>query len=139
MPQVLKVGVVGSAGRGGSFFAPFQSHPGTCLHALCDLNEEGVRRQAGALGVERFYTDCEAMLEDAGLDVLVVGTPMPFHAPQAILALERGVHVLSEVPAAVDLEQCRALVAAAKAGARRGARYMMAENYCYITTNVLIR
>lgn len=139
MPQVLKVGVVGSAGRGGSFFAPFQSHPSTCLHALCDLNEEGVRRQAGALGVERVYTDCEAMLEEAGLDVLVVGTPMPFHAPQAVLALERGVHVLSEVPAAVDLAQCRALVAAVKAGARRGARYMMAENYCYISTNVLIR
>jgi predicted dehydrogenase len=44
--------------------------------------------------------------------------------------------VLSEVPAAVDLDQAKALVAAANASA---ATYMMAENYCYIMHNVLVK
>ncbi len=136
MQDKLKVGVVGSAGRGGSFFAPFHNHPRTCLHALCDINAEGLERQAAEQGVEHTYTDCEQMLEQAGLDVLVVGTPMPLHAPQATMALERGIHVLSEVPAAVNLEEARTLVRAARSGA---AKYMMAENYCYIRSNVLVR
>jgi predicted dehydrogenase len=75
------------------------------------------------------------MLDEGGIHVLVVGTPMPLHAPQAIAALDRGIHVLSEVPAAVSIEECRDLAAAAK---RSSATYMMAENYCYIRTNVLV-
>jgi predicted dehydrogenase len=135
MSSPLKVGIVGCAGRGGSFFAPFRSHPGTCLHALCDINAEGMAAQAAELGVEHTYTDCEEMLDRAGVEMLIVGTPMPFHAPQAIMALERGIHVMSEVPAAVNLAEAEALVRAAR---RSQGRYMMAENYCYIMTNVLV-
>jgi len=68
--------------------------------------------------------------------VLVVSTPMPLHVPQSVAALERGIHVLSEVPAATDLEQCWHLVQAVRA---RHAVYMMAENYCYLKPNVLVR
>ena len=66
----------------------------------------------------------------------MLGTPMPLHVPQAVQALDRGVHVLSEVTAAVDLEQCRLLVAAVR---RSPASYMMAENYCYRREAVLVR
>ena len=136
MPTPLKVGIVGCAGRGASFFAPFHTHPNTCVHALCDINEAGLAQVAAEQGVTATYTDCEAMLDGAGLDILMVGTPMPFHAPQAIMALERGIHVLSEVPACVSLEEAEALTKAARSS---NAHYMMAENYCYIRTNVLIR
>jgi len=136
MPEQLRVGVVGAAGRGHSYFVPFQANPHTDLVALCDVNEEGLRRVAAEVGVEQTFTDCEAMLDEGGVDVLVIGTPMPLHAPQAIMALERGVHVLSEVPVAVSMDECVALVEAAR---QSPARYMMAENYCYIRTNVLVR
>ena len=49
--------------------------------------------------------------------------------------LERGLHVLSEVTAAVSLEQCHEL---ARAVRRSGRRYMLAENYCYTKPNVMI-
>jgi len=136
MAAPLKVGVVGSVGRGSSFFSAFHANPATCLHALCDLNEDGLRTQASEQGVERVYTDYEAMLDEAGLDMVVVGTPMPLHAPQSIAALERGIHVMCEVPAAVNMEEARELVRAAR---RSSAKYMMAENYTYIRTNVLVR
>jgi predicted dehydrogenase len=66
----------------------------------------------------------------------VIGTPMQFHASQAIAALKRGIHVLSEVTAAVSVDECRQLVAAARASK---AIYMMAENYTYTRPNVLVR
>jgi predicted dehydrogenase len=132
----LRIGIVGAAGRGRSFFAAFNAHPQARVHAVCDINEEGVRKVAAENGVEHVYLDLEAMLDDGNIDLLVVGTPMPLHAPQTIAALERGIHVLSEVPAAVSVDECRAMVGAAKASS---AKYMMAENYCYIRTNVLVR
>jgi predicted dehydrogenase/GNAT superfamily N-acetyltransferase len=76
------------------------------------------------------------MLEQSDLDAVVIGTPMQFHVPQSILALERDVHVLCEVPAGVSLEECGRLVLAAR---RSRAVYMMAENYTYTRNNVLIR
>lgn len=136
MPNPLNVGIVGSVGRGRSFFAAFHNNPQTRLHALCDLNEEGLAAQAAEQQVELTYKDYEAMLDKSGVDMVLIGTPMPFHAPQAIMALERGIHVMSEVPAAVGMEEAQALVRAAKASS---ARYMMAENYTYIRPNVLIR
>ena len=50
--------------------------------------------------------------------------------------MQRDIHVLCEVPAAVNLEEARELVQVAK---RSRAAYMMAENYCYIRSNVIVR
>ncbi|OGV71399.1 MAG: hypothetical protein A3K19_01560 [Lentisphaerae bacterium RIFOXYB12_FULL_65_16] len=134
--RVLKVGIVGAAGRGGSFFIAFVHNPHTRLEALCDLNEAGVRKTAADVGVSKVYTDCEEMLDKAGLDMVLIGTPMPLHVPQSVMALERGIHVMSEVPAAVSLDEAQKLVRACN---RSSAKYMMAENYCYMRPNVLVR
>ena len=66
----------------------------------------------------------------------MIGTPMPFHAPQAIAALSQNIHVLSEVTAAVSIEECQDLVQAATSSS---AIYMMAENYTYTKPNVLVK
>ena len=132
----LNVGVVGAAGRGASFRAAFEAHPRTRIHALCDIREDLLAGAAKRLGASEMYVDYAEMLERSDVDAVVIGTPMPFHAPQAIQALERDIHVLSEVTAAVSVEECQALVAAAR---RSQAIYMMAENYIYTKPNVLVR
>jgi predicted dehydrogenase len=134
--SVLKVGIVGAAGRGHSFFSAFVHNPRTRLEALCDLNEAGLRKTAAEVGVDKLYTDYEAMLEKAGLDLVLIGTPMPLHVPQSVMALDRGIHVMSEVPAAVALDEAEELVRACRRGT---AKYMLAENYCYMRPNVLVR
>jgi predicted dehydrogenase len=136
MSDKLKVGIVGCVGRGSSFLGTFNTHPQTVLHALCDINEDGLRKAGAEMGVTALYTDFEQMLDEGGVDVVMVGTPMPFHAPMAIAALERGIHVLSEVPAAVSLDEAQALVQAAR---KSSATYTMAENYTYMKPNVLVR
>jgi predicted dehydrogenase len=76
------------------------------------------------------------MLAHAELDAVIVGTPMQFHVPQAVAALERNLHVLSEVTAGVSVEECRRLAEACKQS--RGL-YMMAENYTYSRPNAIVR
>jgi predicted dehydrogenase len=132
----LNVGVVGAAGRGASFRAAFDAHPVTRIHAVCDVNAEALGETAQRLGASETYIDYGEMLERSDVDAVVIGTPMQFHAPQAIAALDRGIHVLSEVTAAISLDECEALVAAAS---RSRAVYMMAENYTYIKSNVLVK
>jgi predicted dehydrogenase len=132
----LNIGIVGAVGRGKSFRVAFDAHPMTRILAVCDTNEEKLPEAAELLGAEQSYTDYGEMLEKGKVDAVVIGTPMPFHAPMAIQALERGVHVMSEVTAAVSIEESRALVEAAE---RSDAVYMMAENYTYQRPNVLVK
>jgi predicted dehydrogenase len=134
--EKLNIGVVGAAGRGASFRAAFDAHPVTRLHAVCDVRADLLDEAAEKLGAAEKYDDYEAMLSQSEVDAVVIGTPMPFHAPQAISALEQNVHVLSEVTAGVNVEECEALVKAADASK---AVYMMAENYTYMKPNVLVK
>lgn len=88
------------------------------------------------LGATETWTDYAEMLEKSDLDAVILGTPMHLHVPQALAALEKGKHVLSEVPAGVSLAECRELVAVC---ARSRGVYMMAENYNYARHCVMVR
>lgn len=131
---MFKVGLVGLP-RARSFAAAFRTQPDVEIVAGCDTNPETLQRISDDLGIGKRFTDYEAFL-DSGVDIVVIGTPMPFHVPQAAAALRRGVHVLSEVPAVVDLKQAWELVQAARSSK---AVYMMAENYCYIQQVGIVR
>lgn len=132
----FNIGIVGACGRGASFKTACESLEAARIHALCDRNAAGLDAAAARMDAAETYTDYEEMISRSELDAVIVATPMHFHAPQAIRALEAGLHVLSEVTAAVSIEECRALVRAEKAS--RGT-YMMAENYTYIKSNAMIR
>ncbi len=133
--QEMKVGVVGAVGRGGSFSAGFKAC-GARIHAVCDTNAEKIEEARQNLNAVESYANFETMLEKSDIDAVVVGTPMQLHVPMSIAALKAGKHVMSEVTAGVSVKECKALVKAARAS--KGI-YMMAENYCYMESNVLIR
>ncbi len=132
----LNIALVGAASRGGSFATAFAAHPRTRIHAVCDVRGDLLAEAQAKTGAVEAYSDYAEMLEKSDIDAVVIGTPMQFHAPQAIAALEKEIHVLSEVTAGVTVEECRALVAAAR---RSRAVYMMAENYAYMKPNVLVK
>jgi predicted dehydrogenase len=133
--EKIKVGVVGACGRGGSLAAHLRYMADASVQAVCDTNAAALPAAKERLGAAEAYTDYEEMLAQSDLHAVIVGTPMPLHVPQSILALERDLHVLSEVPAAVSLPQCRELVAACQ---RSHATYMMAENACYLKHVTLV-
>src|SRR4028119_473957 len=93
--RTIRVGIAGH--RGLAFAAGFRALPQVELAALCDIDNEALQREANAHEIEGRFTRYEDMLEH--VDAVVVSTPMQLHAPQAIMALDAGKHVPSEVRA----------------------------------------
>lgn len=83
------------------------------LVGVCDV--DGARAAAFAAQYGgRPFTDVATMLRECGVQSLCIGTPHPLHAEPAIQAAEAGVHVLVEKPLAAGLEDCDAMLAAAR-------------------------
>src|SRR5262249_52349973 len=127
--------------RGNSYARLCRALEGAAVVAVFDVVQEHaeracaeIARSEGALPV-RPFDRLEPFLE-AELDAVGVASPLMFHAEQSIAALERGIHVLSEVTAAHSLEAARALVDAAQ---RSTALYMLAENYRYLDEVELVK
>ncbi|MCL1844181.1 MAG: Gfo/Idh/MocA family oxidoreductase [Defluviitaleaceae bacterium] len=73
------------------------------------------------LAKTRFFTDYKKMLDAGGFDVLHICLPHHLHAPVAVAALEKGIHVLCEKPMATTVSDAESMVAAAeKSGAVLG-------------------
>jgi predicted dehydrogenase len=128
----VRVGIAGK--RGAAFVAGLRSVAGVEVAALCELDPVALAAVGDRHAIPTRCASFDQLL-DAGVDAVVVATPMPLHVPQAVAALAAGRHVLSEVTAAVSLEQCRQLVAAVRASRRV---YMMGENYCYSKPAALV-
>jgi predicted dehydrogenase len=112
----VRVGIVGTG-----WVAPVHAHAlrelGVEVAAVCGRTKSSADRFAGELGGASAWSDLEAMLQADRLDVLHVCTPNDLHAPQTLLALEHGVHVVCEKPLAVNTQESARMVEAA---AQRG-------------------
>jgi predicted dehydrogenase len=136
MPDI-RFGVIGLR-RGRSFVRSCKVVGGATVAALYDVDAARVRGAADEIGA-RAFTDYDAFLA-SDIDAVIIASPLPYHARQAIAALGAGKHVLSEVTAADNLEDARALVAAARrVPSGRSAIYMLAENYRYLDEVELLK
>ena len=136
----LSVALVGK--RAGAFVAGFRAVPGVRIVAVCEANPVARAALAARAGVDEAdaYADFDDLLRRARPEAVAIGTPMHLHVPQSVAALDDGRHVLCEVTAAVDLDECRTLAASARRAARvGGVQYMMAENANYRPDLVLVR
>ena len=84
--------------------------------AACDVDLERATAFASRYGV-RPYDDLSRMLEESDVQSLLIGTPHPLHAQPAIQAAGASVHVLVEKPLAASLQDCDAILAAARRNA----------------------
>ena len=134
MMNKLKVGIVG-APRGQSFVRSFQAIEETDVTAICDLNIDTAERVANQFNIDQKYTDFDK--DDTIRSRYCSGVNTnALQAPQSTIALQEDKHVISEVPAATDLQQCWKLVQSVEDSKNK---YMMAENYVYTKPNILIR
>ena len=124
-----KVGMVG-VGRGTAYGTVFSQHPDTEVVALCDLNGEALEKNGKDFGLSDrcLFENYEDML-NSDVDIVVLGTPIPFHAQQTISAMEAGKHVLCEVTAADNLQDCIRMVEAVR---KSKTKFMLAENCNYM-------
>jgi len=112
MSDRLRWGILGPRGISRKFAADLRV-------AGLELGAVGSRSQATAdafasdFDVPRAHGSYAGLVDDPGVDVVYVGTPHPFHAEHALLALRAGKHVLVEKPFTLNAAQARAVVAEA--------------------------
>jgi predicted dehydrogenase len=83
--------------------------------SVVDANEAVAADAANRYGYERHGTDWREILDDDSIDVVSIVVANDLHRPIAEALLAAGKHVLSEKPLAANLEDARAMVAAAQA------------------------
>jgi len=124
----LRVGVLGMK-RGASFARIFDHNSNTKLVAVCDFDRDSIRKFLGDRKDITVYSDYDKFLEH-DMDAVMIAGYCTEHAPQAVKALKKGKHVLSEVTACKTLAEGVALCRAVE---ESGKVYMYSENYCYFS------
>jgi predicted dehydrogenase len=112
------VGVIGVGWAGRQHLAAYHALPGARVVAIAGLEEPARAVLAARYEAERHVADWEELLEVDGLDAVSIAVPTFMHAPIAITALQRGMHVLCEKPIARTASEARSMVAAARTADR---------------------
>jgi len=136
LPRV-RIGFVGVGGMGSAHVQNLINIDGVQIKALCDIVPAKVERaqkwvvEAGQ-PLPSAYTrgdhDFERMCETEDLDLVFTATPWEWHVPVCLSAMRNGKHAATEVPAAMTLDDCWALVETAE---KTGRHCQMMENCCY--------
>jgi len=87
------------------------------LAGIFDVNAAGAAKRAEEFKT-RVYPSEKALLDDPELEVVMLATPHPLHAEQAIRCLRAGKHVLSEKPIAVRVSEADRMLAEARKAKR---------------------
>jgi predicted dehydrogenase len=114
----IRVGVIGVGWAGQRHLEAYDALPGVEIAAVAGLEEPVRSALAAQHAIEHAVDRWEDLLEIDGLDAVSVAVPTYLHAPIAIAALERGLHVLSEKPIARDEAEAQSMVEAARAAGR---------------------
>jgi predicted dehydrogenase len=135
----LKIGILG-ASRGMDF--AMRILPGyeyAEIAAVCETYQELLEKCRSYFrenGLNVLCCDSFDELLNAGIDAVIIANYANEHAPYAIRALDRGIHVYSEVQPVQTLAEACALCDAVE---RSGKVYAYGENYCYFDNTFAMR
>lgn len=121
MAKPLRFGLIGSGYMGRAHAIALHSAAAAfgpdyaveCV-TLADATPEKAREAAQTFGFAAGTADWRALVADPGIDVVDICTPNYLHADMALAAIAAGKHVYCEKPLALDLQQSRAIVEAAR-------------------------
>ncbi len=127
----LAVGVIGVAGQGEHDWKNIVAG-GAEIVAWCDVDEDRTKTARAAFPHATFYADFRRLLDQKGLDAVLVATPDHTHAPATLAALRAGLHVFCEKPLTHTVYEAR-LVAETAAKHKRvtqmGTQIHAGDNY----------
>src|SRR5690606_38584156 len=121
--ESVRIGFVGVGGMGTVHVRNLVRIPGCVITAVCDINESNAERARKIIEdaghpTPRLYTrgerDFERMCAEEDLDLVYTATPWEWHVPVMLAAMENDEHAATEVPAAITLDECWAIVEAAE-------------------------
>jgi predicted dehydrogenase len=114
MSDKVGVAVVGVGFVGGQAHVPsFKKIEGSELIALGATTEKRVKPLAEQYGV-KYYLDYDKLLEDPRIQAVALAVPTPMHFDLAMKAIQKGKHVLCEMPLAATVDKAKELQKAAE-------------------------
>ena len=140
---VIKVGVVGLGARGPGAVDRLSKIEGVEIVAVCDLIKDRAERQKDKLvkagkrepkvfgGTQESW---KAMVDSNEINLIYNCTPWQWHTPISVYAMKAGKHAVSEIPAALTVDECWELVETSE---KTQQHYMMLENCCYGESEML--
>lgn len=140
----VRIGMVGIGLQGGSHLENLLKIPGCRITAVCDVREERTawaKQQIVAAGhpeptvFARGPRDFERLCETQDLDLVFTATPWEWHVPVMLSAMKNGKHAATEVPAAMTVDDCWALVESAEKHSRHA---VMMENCNYDRPEMMV-
>lgn len=136
--RVVRIGLIGLGNRGLATLRRLVVLPHVQVTALSDLRGDNlseavtILRSLGRLEPATFYGEgrWRQIAASDEVDIIYICTDWASHAEMAVYAMQRGKHAALEVPAAMSVSECWALVRMAEATRRH---CVMLENCCYDT------
>jgi hypothetical protein len=119
----VRVGFVGVGGQGTTHVENMLDLEGVEIRAICDIEPSHAQNSADKVTragqpAPSLYTrgprDFERMCAEEELDLVYTATPWEWHVPVMLAAMKHGKHAATEVPAAMSIDDCWAIVEAAE-------------------------
>jgi hypothetical protein len=119
----VRIGYVGIGGQGSSHVRNLLKIKGCQITAVCDIRSERTDWASKAITGAGFAApavynkgprDFERLCDSESLDLVYTATPWEWHVPVMLAAMKNGKHAATEVPAAMTLDDCWAIVEAAE-------------------------
>lgn len=109
--EKLRIAIIGTGSISNCHMTGYKAIPDKCeVVAVCDIDEEKVKKYAEQYGVPAYYTDYNEMLEKENIDAVSVCTWNAAHKGATIAALRAGCKVLCEKPMAMNTAEAEEMV-----------------------------
>jgi len=138
--STVRMGIIGTGNRGSHHAGTISRVSDVEIKAAADVLPERFERIKKNLENTdhnpEYYVGSEEwkkLCERKDLDLILITTPTYMHAKMAVYAMEQGKHVITEVPAAVTIDECWELV---KTSERTRKHCMMMENYTFMPFHI---
>jgi predicted dehydrogenase len=116
MSDTIRVGVVGAGANTRKFHIPnLQKIAGVQIVSVVNRSRESSERAAKEFGIPRVHDHWQALVNDPGIDAVVIGTWPYLHCTITLAALAAGKHVLTEARLAMNATEARQMLAASRA------------------------
>lgn len=103
----VAIACIGVGGKGWSDM--LEVAPGNEIVAICDIDEDRLAKAAVRFDKAKRYTDWRKVLEQPGIDAVMVSTPDHTHAPVTATALGLGLHCYTQKPLTHSIHEARQL------------------------------
>jgi len=103
----IRLGVIGAGARGSELLREALACPNTECAGMADVYSKRLEAAQAIAPAAKLYRDYRRLLEDPGVDAVLIATPPHLHAAQFTAALQADKHVYQERVMAFTLEDAK--------------------------------